>query len=80
MTLQESLRLISGLSEAEIGEIWESCKENRAKLEGCSRAHNFEPFEFRAPGWPRNYRCSYCGGVLDAQCVYWYNQGLLDNQ
>jgi hypothetical protein len=58
--------------------IWAEVKENHARLDSCA-AHNFVP-EPKYPAQPNNplkqYRCTKCGGKIDAIRYHWYFKGL----
>ena len=55
--------------------LWEQVKRNRRILDSCD-THSFELLgpKDQSPFW-RRYRCSRCGGDVDAHARHWYNLG-----
>jgi len=56
--------------------IWEEVQRNRKKLDGCDGPHQFKPIQIEDRQIARDYRCTKCGGKLDAMNTIWYNKGL----
>lgn len=48
---------------------------NQTKLAGCPW-HTFEPVPGALKfGRPAKYRCTHCGGTVDAHAYHWHEQG-----
>ena len=73
----DALRRILGVPLSDVNEMFAKVEANRAKLDTCRR-HDFKKSQ---PGDPNvtmqlGWRCSHCGGELDAHTVRWYATGL----
>lgn len=68
----EVLSRVTGLSEADVREVFEEARENAKRLDACWGPHDFGDFE---PG-KRDYFCSNCGGRVHATARAWYVKGL----
>lgn len=55
---------------ADFKKIWEECKANHARLDGCAGPHDFVKVD------RRESVCSKCQGRLNNIEVFWYTQGL----
>jgi hypothetical protein len=65
---------VSGRTSALLQQV----QENHARMQACSR-HNFEhhptPLD---QGIRRRYRCTACGGEIDAHAHFWWVRGVKD--
>jgi hypothetical protein len=68
-----ALAAVSGLSVDDVKGIWEEVKLNAKKLEACGGPHAFGALV----AGQRRYVCSKCGGGVNANARYWYEQGLV---
>lgn len=55
--------------------IWAKVKANRAHLDACPGPHAFEDVTPERP-IGKTYRCTTCGGEVDAVAKHWYEHGL----
>lgn len=72
--LDDALSEVSGLPRSEVNAIWAAVKANHRKLDGCP-AHKFSPVD-PSKAVDRSYRCSACGGEVDAIAFSWFQRGL----
>lgn len=61
---------MAGLSNKELGEVWQKVKENHTKLNNCVR-HKFEG----TVNSGRKLQCVQCGGEMDLIHVRYYCLG-----
>ena len=60
--------------------IWAFVKENKRKLDSCSKPHDFvDDPEDKRDIWKKKI-CSKCGGRADSIAAHWYNDGLKDGR
>lgn len=72
----DTISAATGISRADMLEIWEGVKANHAALDACRR-HDFRPDAVR----PRiRYRCGACGGTISSGEHFWYQRGLAHAQ
>lgn len=67
------LARVSGISEADLRELWEYAQSNNTVLERCKGPHEFVRISLTLPS---RYRCLTCGGEVDAHAAIWYRAGL----
>ena len=58
-----------------INEIFKQVKRNHKKLDECVGPHDFKPLIEDGDKLIRDYRCTRCGGVIDAINKIWYDRG-----
>ena len=58
-------------------EVFKEVKINRKKLDNCKGPHEFVPDPpSKMPTIGSRYRCTECGGTVDAIALSWYNKGI----
>ena len=57
-------------------QIWQAVKANKKRLDNCNGPHDFQPIHEDGKKLVRDYRCSKCGGKIDAIHKIWYCEGL----
>jgi hypothetical protein len=55
--------------------VWEQVKKNHAALDGCVGPHDFRVIDGPKKVF-RDFRCTKCGGEIDAIKKHWYDEGL----
>ena len=84
---QDKIAELTGISPKVQDEIWAEVMANKNKLEGCAGPHDFSICLDRHTKQPIDnptniqlfgayWRCSKCGGQVDAINKSWYNKGL----
>lgn len=68
---------VSGVGRKKIDEIWKKVQMNSKTLEECVGPHEFQPFVDSERPWHREYKCTKCGGTIDACNQSWYVRGLI---
>lgn len=66
----EEMSKMTGFSRAQILDMWEQVKANRAALESCTGPHEFEKID------ERHYKCKLCDGLLRNAEKRWYEIGV----
>lgn len=73
--VRDKITRVTGLKPQVVDEIFEEVKANQKKLEGCPR-HDFSIEHKRMGSFVRQWRCSKCGGWVEAQSKRWYELGI----
>ncbi len=76
--MHDSLDVIggaTGLTRKTLLDIWTDVRANSAALDSCVGAHELQPID-RGKKFGLRYKCSKCGGTVDASAYYWYTKGL----
>lgn len=69
----DTIAQATGISRAEMLQLWEDAKVNGRRLEQCQR-HVFTPVSTAT--FAQKYVCRVCSGVVDAHAYHWYALGL----
>lgn len=69
----DKLSEVTGVKRADMLSIMAQVKANQARLHTCAR-HQFEP-QGDATRLGARYRCTACGGEVDASAARWYALG-----
>lgn len=72
----EELLEFARVDKETVQQIWKDVKANQKRLDDCKGPHNFRPIHEDGKKLVRDYRCSKCGGKIDAIHKIWYCKGL----
>jgi hypothetical protein len=65
----DTLARVTGLTNPEVAKVFAEVKLNRQRLDAC-KLHAFAPT--RDLRGRVHYKCSACGGTIDASAYHWY--------
>lgn len=63
------------MNRGEALKILEDVRNNHKRLKECY-GHDFSIDLNPEAKFRKNFRCTICGGIVDANTKYWYEQGL----
>lgn len=59
----------------EMGDLAQEVKKNHEELNACSH-HDFSIDLTPNQGYSKKWKCTACGGEVDARAKYWYEMGV----
>ena len=76
MKIFDVLSKVSGIPENEVSSIYETVKINQQKLADCKR-HNFSIDVAPHTNINKSWKCTECGGKVNASAKMWYELGVI---